>query len=181
MFGAAAQPLAYAVIVAEFALAALLVFLNNPATYWCAFTAVLALTLFYAIRLSVADSVRCSCWGRPVSADDSSSLKEAMLHPVLLAWRNGALAGAALVPLNALPLLAGGLTGLLPRLLMGIAAAEIITAIGLAASTIRKLRVLWNDAGEHPLAAIYAPRWVRVKGCRTFELDAELREVHPAA
>lgn len=172
VFGAAGNVLAYAVIVAELVLATLLIFWRSPAAYWCALAAMLALTLFYAVRLTATNDVLCACWGH-VEPDESRSLKQAVGHPVLLAWRNGILAGAALAPLNGLPLFAYGSAGLLQRLLAGMAATEIIITIGLGTSIIRKLYILRNYPDDHPLALMYMTRWVRVRGCRTFDLDTE--------
>jgi hypothetical protein len=169
IFGSASRLVARGVVVAEIALACLLI--SWPSTWagLIATSAVGLLTIFYAARFWFADSVRCACWGAGNQSEENQSLKDAALYPMLLALRNGLLAGGAVVLATARPHSTIEPQVLIPRILLIIASAQLIVLIGLSLSIGRKRRLL--HATPHPLTASYAPRWARVRGCRSVEFD----------
>jgi hypothetical protein len=178
VFGALSPLAATCVLAGEAALAVLMFAWQGPATGYAAAGALAAFTLFYAGRLLVSDGAKCACWGGAGGTPDVRPLREAIFGPVLLALRNGFLIGlAALIAVVPRP---GGvaLARLIVAELGAIAGAEAIVAVGLAASIGWKMRLLRMDPQRHPTTTLYAPRWVRVRGCSTFDLNEQQEMAH---
>lgn len=178
LFHSASRLVGYGVIAAELCLALVLVFWDNIAASWLALAVLVTLTGSYAMRFSVADGVRCACWGSSGESRDVPPLREAVLPPLIVALRNGVLTGVASVSiiLSSVPKIE--LVKLLAAVIASILTAQLIVSLGMAISILLKRHTLRADAKEHPMVAVYAPRWVRVRGCRTFEIDEQRRVVH---
>ena len=169
VFHGADRHLVPAVLVAEVTVSILLLGWSAVWPGWYAVAMIVGLTSFYAIRLSRADAVQCACWGHRAQPHELESLRSAALYPVLLAVRNGILLAAAVLVVI-LPSHTLKLSQLAACILLSIFATEVVVMLGLAWSILLKLRLLKRAPEEHPLTRVYAARWVRVRGCREFDL-----------
>lgn len=157
------------VLAAEVTASILLVAWNAVWPGWYAVAMIVSLTCFYAIRLSRADGIQCACWGRSAQLHELEPLRTAALYPVLLAVRNGILlAAAALVVI--LPSHTLKLSQVAVCILLSIFVTEVVVMLGMTCSILSKRRLLKRGPEEHPLTKVYAARWVRVRGCREFDL-----------
>jgi hypothetical protein len=156
-----ARAVALVTIAAEGVLAATSLL---PAAYglwpWLAVSALFAFTLFYAVRLNLADDPSCACWGtRP--GDTERSLPRRSLAAAALAARNAILVVAATlttgpaVPDHAQPIAA--------RILAG-AVCLAVVGVGLAGSVLHErshARDFWWLE--------YSARWRHVSRCHRLE------------
>jgi hypothetical protein len=89
--------------------------------------------------------------------------------------RNGLLAGAATLLATAPSPSAVEFRVVIPRALIAVAGVQLVIVIGLVLSISRKRRLM--DVPEHPLRAMYGPRWVRVGGCRSFDFSEQRKSI----
>jgi hypothetical protein len=170
VFHSFAKPAGWVAVAGETCVALLLIAWDAPVSGWVAVAAVALVTAFYAVRLCLANGVRCACWGPGGPQVESPSLRSAALYPALAALRNGLLAGAAVVASTSSSRSAIEPRYLIPRILLAIVGAQAIVLAGLIVSIARK-HFLLGDPQHHPLTAVYAARWARVRGCRSVDFS----------
>lgn len=163
-------PAGWVAVADETCVALLLIAWDAPVSGWVAVAAAALVTVFYAVRLCLADGVRCACWGPGGPQVESPSLRAAALYPALVALRNGLLAGAAVVTATSSSLSAIEPRYLIPRILLAIVGAQAIVLAGLIVSIARK-HFLLGAPQHHPLTAVYATRWARVRHCRSVDFS----------